>query len=186
MLVVEGPDGAGKTTLVRRLSEYLNWDIAPKVVDHNTISHVDMVQWVEFNVATGLKPIIFDRHRLLSEPIYGPLIRRKTEPGFDNLTWLRVMNHRFRSLEPMVIFCLPPFETVAKNVEDDIFNRTVARHIAPIYWSYFNVAATWGQPSLVWDYTGELTKGYTDSLVHSDFEKLSYLVSEWAKWERVT
>jgi hypothetical protein len=159
MLVVEGPDGAGKSTLARRLSMELGWPIAPKVVDSRTMPLTDMREWVEQNLEAGLQKTIFDRHRLISEPIYGPLLRGTMDPGFDDAWWLRRMHTRFRELHPMVIFCLPPLEACVHNITDDAENDAVVLHIEPIYWLYFNAAASWDSRgddtdwSYVWDYT---------------------------------
>jgi Deoxynucleoside kinase len=170
MLIVEGPDGAGKSTLVGRLVGTLGWEVASKVVDSNTKASVDLVQWVERNVAAGLQPRIFDRHRLISEPIYGPLLRGDMEPGFNDFRWLRQWQGRLRQeVEPLVIFCLPPLETVKANLLNDANNKAVAGIVDPMYWLYFNAAASWGYPSLVWDYTRP-----------AGFDQLIADVKDWA------
>jgi GTPase SAR1 family protein len=151
MLIVEGPDGAGKTTLVERLSKELDMYVMPKVVDHNAEAMVDLVQWVHDDVTSGLKRALYDRHRLISEPIYGLALRGK--PEFDNFRWLKQYTQQFHHLEPFVIFCLPPLEAVLKNVDGDAKNQVVAEKIEQIYWHYFCVAAAWPTPTVVWDYT---------------------------------
>jgi hypothetical protein len=153
MLIVEGPDGAGKTTLIQRLSEDLRLPVAERVVTKDAEPMADLVKWVEHNIACGLHPVIYDRHRLISEPIYGPALRDSVEPGFDNLRWLRNQQQRLRILNPFVIFCLPPIEMVEANVSHDDDNKVVRQNIRLIYWLYFNLAASWTTPSLVWDYT---------------------------------
>ncbi|MCA1807247.1 MAG: ATP-binding protein [Actinobacteria bacterium] len=54
MIVVEGPDGAGKTTLIRDLSALLNIPVAPRVVSQETKAMVDLRQWTEDNVSRGV------------------------------------------------------------------------------------------------------------------------------------
>jgi hypothetical protein len=116
---------------------------------------VDLVQWVEDNLAEGLQPMIFDRHRLISEPIYGPVLREQMQPGFDDMEWLYAKQQEFREMQPFVIFCLPPFDAVWSNIEHDDDNKVVREHIRTIYWLYFHAASTWEAHSSVWDYTND-------------------------------
>lgn len=169
MIIVEGPDGAGKTHLVDRLSNKLNLPVAPKVVDSNTNATVDLVRWVDYNINHGLSSTLYDRHRLISEPIYGPIIRGRLEPGFDDFFWLRTRQEQFRQLKPLVIWCLPPLDIVMHNVYGDTMNEVVAAQIQQIYWLYWNEAAKWKSSMLRWDYTDD------------SFAGLSIDVSDWMK-----
>lgn len=180
MLIVEGPDGAGKTTLVERLSKELDMYVMPRVVSKNAEAMVDLVQWVHDDVTSGLKRAIYDRHRLISEPIYGPVLRGNIEPGFDNMRWLRDYQRKFRELEPFVIFCLPPLETVLKNVESDEDNQVVHKAISIIYWLYHNVAASWPTPSVVWDYTVPEENTYRGA---TRYDSLHSDVTDWL-WKK--
>lgn len=153
MVIVEGPDGAGKTTLISRLQQDFLMPVAPRVVTKEANALVNLVDWVEENLAGGLQQVIYDRHRLISEPIYGPVLRQTMEPGFDDMEWLYAKQREIRELEPFVIFCLPPPDQVYQNVMDDEDNKVVQDHIKTIYWLYFHLASTWERCSSVWDYT---------------------------------
>jgi hypothetical protein len=144
MIILEGPDGAGKTRLAQRLSGDLGLLIQPKVVDSTTQAMVDLKLWVEQDLRQGLKARLYDRHRLISEPIYGPVVRGRMEPGFHDLRWLTTQQWMFELLRPLVIFCLPHIEVVRHNVEDDPENTTVAGQIDLIYWLYHNAASRCG------------------------------------------
>lgn len=169
MLIVEGPDGGGKTRLIERLSQDLGWQVAPRVVSKDAEAMVDLVKWVEDNLDGDLQPVIYDRHRLISEPIYGPLLRGDMEDGFCSKDWLRDKQIWFRSIAPLVIFCLPPLSTVLENVHDDPDNVAVDRYISQIYWLYHNAAACWTGPFAYWDYTAD------------DYHNLfAYKVHPWA------
>ena len=153
MLIVEGPDGGGKTRLIERLSKSLEWPVAPRVVSKDAEAMVDLVKWVEENLEGDLQPVIYDRHRLISEPIYGPLLRGDMEEGFCSLPWLRDKQTWLRSINPFVIFCLPPLETVHGNIREDPDNTVVWGRINQIYWLYHNLAASWPGTCATWDYT---------------------------------
>lgn len=177
MLILEGPDGGGKTTLANWLSETMEWPIAPKIVSSNHDVLTSKGEWVEENLERGAQPVIFDRHCLISEGIYGPIMRGTLPEEFQSMSWYKHQQARLRVAMPLVIWCLPKFDTVIQNVMDD--TDIVEDHITAIYWAYFHAAASWTSPSLVWDY--ELSAGDDAVLkVHR-----SMLIEEVIKW-RVT
>lgn len=156
MIVVEGPDGAGKTTLIKSLQEELQIPVAPRVVTKGTEAMVNLKDWVNNNLDEGFQPTIFDRYRLISEPIYGPILRNRQEPGFDRLEWLAPRLRRFYDLSPIIIYCLPPLEVVKANLIGDDDNKEVVGRIDGIYSAYVAKAAidlTYS-PGItkVWDY----------------------------------
>lgn len=157
MIIVEGPDGGGKTTLIKFLSELWELPVAPRVVSKDARAMTDLKQWVEINVSKGWQNMIFDRHRLISEPIYGPILRSSQASGFDNVDWLSVMMHKFYKAEPLIIYCMPPLEVVKQNIQNDPDNEVVQDHIEAIYSAYAARAALdWHYSPLsmmVWDYT---------------------------------
>lgn len=177
MLIVEGPDGAGKTQLVNRLAESLQMYVMPRVVSKDAEAMVDLVKWVHEDVTSGLKRAIYDRHRLISEPIYGPVLRGNIEPGFDSQNWLTHYHTLLRRADPFVIFCLPPIENVVKNTLDDPDNKVVEGKIELIYWLYFNMAAMWPTRSAVWDYTKD-----DEMSTYRGNSRYSWLLSDITNW----
>jgi ABC-type cobalamin/Fe3+-siderophores transport system ATPase subunit len=138
VIVVEGPDGAGKTTLIKALVEYWQLPIAPRVVQKDTTTTINIAHWVENNVRQGWQPLIFDRHRLISEPIYGPILRGHQDPHFTHLPWMRTQLGRFYESQPLVIYCLPPLWVVVNNCKNDETNdnSAVLEKIEAIYMAY--------------------------------------------------
>lgn len=173
MIIVEGPDGAGKTTLIKQLTEAVGLDIAPRVVSKNAEAMVDLRSWVEENVAIGFQPKIFDRHRLISELIYGPALRGEPEPGFDDLEWLTEQLIRFYQARPIIIYCLPSWPVVWNNINSSEDNRifhtpTGAAAAKRIYQGYLNRAALDltrnGNRVITYDYTQPMS-GMFDLIV---------------------
>lgn len=158
MIIVEGPDGSGKTTLVKKLSNDLGLLIAERVVARDTTAMVDLKEWVDFNLSRGFQRTIFDRHRLISEPIYGTILPHKREnSGFwADFEWLVQSMRKFYDIEPFVIVCLPPYDVVMNNLLDDPTNQEVFPHTWAIHRAYqaFAASGICGRGvDVVYDYT---------------------------------
>lgn len=137
MIIIEGPDGSGKSTLVDKLSRHLKLPVAPRVVGSDTKPLLNLRQWTEENISKGFQPVIFDRHRLISEPIYGPAIKRRQNAEFYDLGWLSDMMWRFYQAQPVIIYCLPDIQLVYDNVHrEETNNAAVKDHIGAIYAGY--------------------------------------------------
>lgn len=153
MLIVEGPDGAGKTTLIEKISGQLGWPVDGRVVGKDTEAFVPLNKWVDTNLREGFQRRIFDRHRLISEPIYGPIIRKRLTDGFDDLNTYHRWTVEFHALAPIVVFCMPSLETVRENCWKDDDNKTVRKQIDQIYWLYWAAMAQWRGIGFFYDYT---------------------------------
>jgi len=144
LIIVEGPDGGGKTTLLNKLQAQFDLPVAPRVVSKDTEAMVDLVKWTEVNVGQGFQSELYDRHRLVSEPIYGSITRVTAQPGFDDPVWLQRMNFLFYEIcEPLIIYCLPPLWTVVANVNKSMMDNAVVQPFIPkIYRLYAAKAAS--------------------------------------------
>lgn len=157
MLIFEGPDGAGKTTLIQQFTENFDLEVAPRVVSKEAQAMTDLQVWVDRNLDMGFQYKIFDRHRLISESIYGPVLRHHQSTGFNDLTWMGPRIRRFYDIKPIIIYCLPPLQVVINNIKNDGDNAVVQEHIEAIYTAYVAKAAMdhahYRGSVHVWDYT---------------------------------
>lgn len=153
-LIVEGPDGAGKTTLINQLRATFPIQLQPRVVDEKTNAMIDLKKWVEDDVTDGHNGIydaeveenmprfrVYDRHRLISEPIYGPILRKEQQPGFNDQVWVLSQQRKFWSQYPTLIYCLPNPAAVWDNLKHDPHNTAVLDHWEAIYAAYITRAA---------------------------------------------
>lgn len=154
MIILEGPDGAGKTRLALRLSEELQVPINPKVVQADMSTEVDLAAWCRAQMGDWPRPVIYDRFPLISEFVYGPVFKHDIRPAFKNYSDLYWLHQQFAQHDPVVVYCLPPIDEVLSNINrEDTDNEAVrGTAIAGVYWNYFNQAAR-STPQLVWDYT---------------------------------
>ncbi len=173
MIIVEGPDGAGKTALVQHLASKYDIPIAPKVVDQDTKPMIDDLRhWVDVNVKKGLQWQLFDRHRLISEPIYAATFGRKAQPGFDDIHWFTARMIDFTRIHPFIVYCLPAFEVVKANLWGDDSNIVVRSFIEPVYNAYVAQAA------------GDIARGQAvlfDYGHDSDYYRLDILFEQWQR-----
>lgn len=181
MIVVEGPDGAGKTKLVERLEKDLRLPVMPKVVNSEAEPLVDLKEWVNTTeykmrrMKDTASPHIFDRHRLVSELIYGPVLRQELEEGFEDLDWLAGALLEFYSARPVLICALPPWPLILGNVVATNQPKKIQNNWKQIYWSYHCWVAQHRRAITVWDYT---TGSYNDLLA----EVIHRLTKDWS-WD---
>lgn len=100
-LIIEGPDGAGKSFTAEFLSSAVNIPI------HHSGGPPKSTKEM-FNRAlaqTRMDNVILDRVAIISDMVYGPIIRDKTL-FTDN--WLKLINFP-------IIYCRPSVETILKS-----------------------------------------------------------------------
>lgn len=100
IIVVEGADNTGKTTLAVRLAHdlgglYLKTELRPPTLD-NLMDFTEVLR--QCNKYTNYT--VLDRHHIISEPVYGPIIRGKNP--FDDDIIAQVLS------QLNVIWCNPP------------------------------------------------------------------------------
>lgn len=181
MIVFEGPDGAGKTTALTKLAEILDLPIHERA-STSLGGPVDNIwDWAYGDVSTwmfqGLS--IYDRHPMISEPIYAPVRGVVPDMRFLNSEGGSLLGRMYDL--GLVVWCMPPIETVYDNVafETDQMDGVVA-NISKIYDQYRQVremhAHMYRQPYFfVYDYT----KG------EEELEQLFHVAqAHKIKWER--
>lgn len=162
MIILEGPDGGGKTTLLERLcKEY------PSIARHERASEgikgpvADLYDWAHNDVWSWHKqPLSFyDRHPLISEYIYGPVVRGGLDARFHTTPLRRRVASR-----ALVIVCLPPLQTVRRSVSADRDMPGVTTHIDTIWHAYASLRATWSCSTnlITYDYTQTRVASSTD------------------------
>lgn len=156
MIIVEGPDGAGKTHLVTRIEN--DWGITrePKAVTSTAESLLPLGTWVEEELAKGQSFRLYDRFALISSPIYSMLENPTFVWPLTEYQWLRNQFQKLKRIDPVIIWCLPPLETVRQNViREDNSGGKILPHIDVIYHQYHAWAARDGYNTsqMVWDYT---------------------------------
>jgi hypothetical protein len=157
-IVVEGIDGSGKTSLVKRLAESLNVPIHPRFAHSITGPRSELFDWARQDVdMMHYHPLcLYDRHPLVSAFVYGPVLGHPAnlDQRFHTSEGMRVS--RAFANQVMVIFCDPGIKEVAKNLTtEDAMNTQmpgVLPHWQNLYHAYRSLMHYWPGHVVVWDY----------------------------------
>src|SRR5438105_13425965 len=128
-IIVEGPDGSGKTTLANKLSDVydLMYRRPPAATLSSTHGPGDgLVEWWGSELGktpSHLNHGVYDRCFFISDPIYqqAQSDRPLLLSGHELVRGIM----RLWNVEPIIIFCLPPFEVQLANVKRDERERLV-------------------------------------------------------------
>jgi NTP pyrophosphatase (non-canonical NTP hydrolase) len=148
MIIVEGPDGAGKTTLIRYLHKQLDIELSEhsrlSSAERNDPSYRDPknVRKRYYKALTrevvGVKPPELHDRLFYSELVYNEVLGNR-EPCFDfheSRHYSRILS----ALEVPVIFCLPPFREIQKQMLQTEQWDEAAQRILDIYNKYKLIA----------------------------------------------
>lgn len=143
MIILEGPDGGGKTTLLKQLREQY-----PSIPVHARASSSgpdggpvsDLYDWAHRDMYSWPKQQLqfYDRHPLVSEYIYGPIIRGTIDKRFHNTPLRRILMRR-----ALTVLCLPPLDAVRASVSASRDMTGVHTHIDAIWTLYASLRAIW-------------------------------------------
>lgn len=141
MILVEGPDGAGKSTLCDEICKKFDLDLGERGTKNRDklyeVTRMDTRRAMGACVLAYTPPRVWDRLGPISDPIYAPLGDRK--PAFSD-DYIRRF-YRFLDLFRVPVFiCLPPLETVRENVVKGHQMDGVTQNINQIFNSYCSVA----------------------------------------------
>ncbi len=149
MILVEGPDGAGKTTLAKQIAA--EFDIEYRRPPAAALSSTDgpsekLIDWWQGQLEDKTLRV-HDRTMYLSDVIYATVVGDRT-PLCSTLEYLQGMNVLQTSW--LTIFCLPDFKTIYDNVEAA---RKEGRHLKGLdgvkvynhWYLYQTMAYLWAQ-----------------------------------------
>lgn len=169
-IIVEGPDGAGKTTLIAHLAHTLHMPIHEKA-SHSVEGPVNnLMGWVEKDRAVLNDPdrfsgYIYDRHPVISEPIYGYIVRGNLQVPFGDANFQELMRTVMYDT-CVVVWCLPSLDVVARNVFSNTQNQMagVTLKIGRVHQAYNTAYFRWRGVKTQYDYTRHGQAEFTDKL----------------------
>jgi len=110
VLIIEGPDGAGKTTLCNYLVKkgFRYFHEGPPPAEGDMIEYYAAKLWKAMH---SRSPVVFDRFHL-GEMIYGPIARNNDRVGYYGM---RMFRRVFRSQAVRCVIAAPPWEICYQN-----------------------------------------------------------------------
>ncbi len=142
IIIVEGMDGTGKTTLVQQLAHRL--DVKPRKFvgslgpsdDYRlTLVNRTINEIAELSVASAEgRPIkrLYDRFPLISEAVYGPVLRGHN--CFGGL--YKPLKGGLLALKTVIVYCRPHKDVVQANVQQGIQMNGVLEHFNDLLEAY--------------------------------------------------
>jgi len=147
MVIVEGPDGCGKTTLAKRIERECGLEYARYSGLSSSEGPTDtgiILWWDQQFDKADENSHVYDRCFYISEQVYQMVMpeRQLLMPGHSMAEGI----YRVWDVNPLIIFCLPPQEEFEKNtfqagrpkllgVDDRLMRKT--------YWQYWCMYGLW-------------------------------------------
>ncbi len=140
MIIVEGLDNSGKSTLVRKLAFSLSRASVvsvPPTQGIDAMRHFCFASVAHTNMYSSL---IFDRHANISEPVYGPVVRDRDEiqlwqedPNYIAAGMYTMFSALWNKRRPTIVFCDPGLASILEfgereQMEGVIDNAEVLYH----------------------------------------------------------
>lgn len=167
MIIVEGPDGSGKTTLVNTLAEMFGLQIGKRGTENRdllwTVTVPDTLRALGGAVHGKEPPIIWDR-LYYSDFVYAPLSITPRDVSF-NSSHQQHIDRILEALRCPLIVCLPSLATVRANVDTERHQMTGVRNNTVRIWSTYlgmcyipdDAPKPFQEHRIVYDYTQGIT-----------------------------
>jgi hypothetical protein len=151
MIIIEGPDCSGKTTLAARIEaeyQYLNFRRAPSLSSTEGADSAVCDWWLKELERPAWERMhgVYDRCFAISEPVYTPITDRVPNCSPEVLASMIVS---LVEQKPTIIFCLPEWHEITHAMNRSVLKGklqleglTESKHYLT-WWAYFNQMVLW-------------------------------------------
>lgn len=161
VVILEGPDGAGKTTLGRRLVEQEHASLAHLGVPTKPPVTECIEVLIEISRDHMHRAHVIDRFHI-GERVYGPIVRgedRLGEEGQSVVEEIMLVHY-----DPLLVLCIPPLEKCQENwrarkEKEYLSSVTLLERV----WSAYQSVSS-SLPGLIFDYTSPHAEKVHDAI----------------------
>lgn len=136
LVIIEGPDGSGKTTLanyLRKNVEAYAWLLRSNGPPTNVIDMLRTVRWITRDAPPHLN-VICDRFPIISEIVYGPILRDRC---LHDYTPKLIAQYFLTAPYPtIIIHCRPPLQELELSVHSQVQMTGVKNNLSRIAETY--------------------------------------------------
>jgi hypothetical protein len=152
-IIVEGPDGSGKTTLIQELQhQFPEMQIHPRFCTSLEGPIDNLAEAVYHSTVTKPTHYIHDRHPIISEYVYASAIpTRSVNPAFlsNGMSRLRLRLANYS----LMVWCMPSLPQVIENTEQEQQMPGAKENTSKIYEAYMIQRLMWPGRATTFDYT---------------------------------
>lgn len=148
LVVIEGPDGSGKSTLVKALAAMFGWPVHHSGGPPRTKADLERkFTDLEAALSSSASGLVLDRHPAISEPIY------RAAAGEVCMMTPAVMLYRLAALKPVVVYCrLTSMTEMWQSIDRSSKPHKPAAHLEQVLRDYQTVVSkydlTFSDPDL--------------------------------------
>lgn len=169
IVILEGPDGAGKTTLSETLREHLQKSKMTHVVKHGPYNNISPEELCRIYFRSMSHALTYNDHVILdrcwlSEPIYGNVYR--DGKNRIDVPRRRMLERTALARGAVVVHCQPDFEVCLKAFSarlDDEYLDTV-KQLKQVYEEYDSLGQGTSLPVVHYDFTRDKIEDLYDQL----------------------
>lgn len=140
MIIIEGPDNTGKTTLIDQLSKEFN---LPTIKSYRPPNLEAITRFHHWAKAAPVTPLM-DRHPAISDLVYGPILRDHTSSDPELVRSLRDQAY--------LVYCAPPLSTIQGSYLDRPQLEGTHENLEAIISEYESLMSTL-EPDFIYDFT---------------------------------
>lgn len=156
MIICEGADGSGKTTLCKKICDHFGFEMGERGTTNRdllyTVTRPDTYRAIYEELLADDKPLVWDRLGPWSDPIYSAMQNR---PCAFTPTELYLVRMFTRNLRIPIIICMPDCATVMANAVKGHQMSGVKKNLMWLYDQYEALVRTYADNManmIVYDY----------------------------------
>jgi len=178
IIILEGPDGAGKTTLAEKLRQRLADDRMVHIIKHGPYKGLESTHLCKIYFRAMTPALTFDDHVIMdrswiSEPIYGTVYRGGANR--IDLPRCRMLERTALSRGGIVIHCQPSFEACAKAFESRPEEEYLdnVKQLKEVYEEYEALQLMTSLPVVHYDYEQDSIDDLLDKIEYVYFPRIN-------------